>query len=74
MVSDFKMPKASGLEEALAIWAIRSDLPMVIVSDAVSDDLLAGARAAGVQEVVYKQKSVKNHAHAIRQLLEVKAI
>lgn len=69
VVSDFNMPKASGLDVALAVRAIRSDLPIVIVSGVVTDELLAGARAAGVQEVVYKPNSVKDLVDAIRRLL-----
>lgn len=69
VVSDFNMPKASGLDVARAVRAIRSDLPIVIVSGAVTDELLAGARAAGVQEVVCKPNSVKDLVDAIGRLL-----
>ena len=71
VVSDFNMPKASGLDVAIAVRAIRSDLPIVIVSGVVTDDLTAGAREAGVQEVVYKPNSVKDLVDAIGRLLEI---
>ncbi len=74
VVSDFNMPKASGLDVAIAVRAIRSDLPIVIVSGVVTDDLTAGAREAGVQEVVYKPNSVKDLVDAIGRLLEIKVV
>lgn len=69
VVSDFNMPKASGVDFALAVRAIRPDLPIVIVSGIVTDELLAGARAAGVQEVVYKPNSAKDLVDSIGRLL-----
>ncbi|MDO9133613.1 PAS domain S-box protein [Hydrogenophaga sp.] len=69
IVSDFNMPNGSGLEVALAMRKIRSDLPVVIISGFVTDELLEGALAAGVQEVVYKPNSVSELVDSIGRLL-----
>jgi PAS domain S-box-containing protein len=69
VVSDFNMPKASGLDVAIALHDIRSELPVVIISGYVTDALLEGARAVGVLEVVYKPNAAKELVDVIARLL-----
>ena len=45
-------------------------MTVVIISGAVTDALLDGARAAGVQEVVYKPDSVNELVDVIGRLME----
>lgn len=63
------MPNGSGLEVALAMRKIRPDLPVVIISGFVTDELLEGALAAGVQDVVYTPNSVSGLVDSIGRLL-----
>ncbi len=48
---------------------IRPDLPVVIISGFVTDELLEGALAAGVQDVVYTPNSVSGLVDSIGRLL-----
>jgi two-component system cell cycle sensor histidine kinase/response regulator CckA len=70
VVTDFNMPKASGLDVARAIAQIRPGLSVVITSGYISDALREGAREAGVRHLVYKPNSVEELTEVIRRLLE----
>lgn len=70
VVTDQNMPGLSGVEVARAIRRLRPGLRIAIVSGHVSDELLAEAKAAGVNEVLGKQDSMEALGAAIRQLLE----
>lgn len=70
VVTDQNMPGLSGVEVARAIRRLRPGLRIAIVSGHVSDELLAEAAAAGVNEVLGKQDSMEALGAAIRQLLE----
>ena len=70
LVTDQNMPGLSGVDVARAIRRLRPDQRIAIVSGHVSDELLAEAAAAGVNEVLGKQDSMEALGAAIRQLLE----
>ncbi|MDZ4290499.1 MAG: PAS domain-containing protein [Hydrogenophaga sp.] len=70
VVTDQNMPGLSGVDVARAIHRLRPDQRIAIVSGHVSDELLAEAAAAGVNEVLGKQDSMEALGAAIRQLLE----
>jgi CheY-like chemotaxis protein len=59
VVTDVNMPGMSGIEMARELRALRSDLPVVLMSGHVTPQLRAEAQAAGVREIVYKQNSVE---------------
>jgi len=69
VVTDFNMPKASGLDVARAIAQIRPALPVVITTGYISEALRDGARRAGVRELLYKPNSVEELAASISRLL-----
>ena len=50
VVSDYNMPGLSGLDVAREVRNIRSDLPVVIASGFVDEELEANAKEAGVRE------------------------
>lgn len=70
VVTDLNMPGASGLEVAAEILAIRGDVPVVLCSGHVNDELRNRAAAAGIREVLYKPHSVEDFGTAIGRLLE----
>ena len=70
VVTDQNMPGLSGVDVARAIRRLRPGQRIAIVSGHVSDELLAEAAAAGVNEVLGKQDSMEALGAAIRQLLE----
>ena len=57
-VTDYNMPGMSGLEVARALRQIRADLPIVMVSGYITDEMRAQAPAAGVCELVFKPGTV----------------
>ncbi|MFT7401345.1 MAG: PAS domain S-box-containing protein [Hydrogenophaga sp.] len=73
VVTDFHMPGMSGLALAEALTALRLDLPIVLSSGYVSDELLRNASRCGVREVIYKEDSTDKLGAVLRHLLEQKA-
>jgi PAS domain S-box-containing protein len=71
LVTDLNMPGASGLEVARAMRQLRHDLPVVLVSGFVTDELHAQARALGIREVTYKPHTVADLAAAVQHALAV---
>ena len=64
-VTDYYMPGMSGLEVAQALKEIRPDLPIVMASGYITEDLRAKAPAAGIREVIYKPNTVEDLCEAI---------
>jgi PAS domain S-box-containing protein len=69
VVTDFNMPDFTGLELAEKLTLIRPDLPMVISSGYVSDELRVGARIAGIRHVLQKQNTFEELAGLVHQAL-----
>jgi PAS domain S-box-containing protein len=64
-VTDYNMPGMSGLAVASALSEIRSDLPVVLASGYITEDLRAKAPAAGVRELIYKPNTVDDLCEAV---------
>jgi signal transduction histidine kinase/ActR/RegA family two-component response regulator len=54
ILTDYKLPGLSGLDVAREISRIRPDLPVVVISGYVDDELRRMARALGVRQVLNK--------------------
>ena len=54
---------------AKSIGAIRSELPVVISSGYISEDLIAQASAAGVRSVMQKQNTLEELVDLVRSLV-----
>ena len=65
VVTDFNMPRESGLDIARAIRLIRPELPVVITTGYITDELREEAREAGVRHIVHKPNSVEDLVEAI---------
>ena len=74
IVTDFNMPGLSGLQVAEELQRIRPELPVVITSGYITDELTASARAVGVSQVVYKPNTVDELCRTIQQLLPVETV
>jgi len=70
VVTDFNMPGASGLEVARELARMRPGLPVVIISGYIDDELEAGAREAGVRDLIYKPNTVDRLCRSVEFLLE----
>jgi len=69
VVTDYKMPQVTGLDIARAVKAARPDLPVVLVSAYLSDELNAQALRAGVDALVYKQSLLRELVPAVTRLV-----
>lgn len=70
LVTDYNMPGASGLDVARATAKLRSDLPVLLASGFITDDLRAKAAQAGVRQVLYKPNTVEELCASIHHLLQ----
>ena len=68
-VTDFNMPHLSGLDVAAEVTTVRPDLPVVIGSGYVNDELRAQAAAAGVRALMRKEQSHEDLARLLKELL-----
>lgn len=59
VVTDFNMPNVSGLDVVRALADIRPDLPVLISSGYVSDELRASASDLGVRAVMQKEQTLE---------------
>jgi CheY-like chemotaxis protein len=69
VMTDLNMPGMSGLHLAKQVLAIRSDVPVIVASGFVSDELRNEAEAAGVRHVVYKPSTVEELAELVHQII-----
>jgi PAS domain S-box-containing protein len=65
VVTDYNMPGMSGLQVAEALKEIRADLPVVLASGYITEELRQKAPAAGVRELIYKPNTVDELCAAV---------
>ena len=65
VVTDMNMPGRSGLQVAADLLEMRPDIPILMSSGHVTEDLVKRARAAGIREVLYKPSSMHEFGEAI---------
>ena len=68
VVTDFNMPGMSGLEIARAIRDAQPDLPVIVVSGYITDDLRREAAEAGVRELISKAHEVEELRDVVQRL------
>lgn len=68
VVTDFNMPGTSGLEIARAIRDALPDLPVIMVSGYVNDELRTQAAAAGVRELIAKPQNLEELRDAVQNI------
>ncbi len=68
VVTDYNMPGMSGLDVANELARIRPDLPVVITSGYISDELRQKARQAGVRHLIYKPNTVEELCETVHTL------
>jgi PAS domain S-box-containing protein len=68
VVADYNMPDMSGLEVARHVHAIRANLPVIVTSGYIDEDLRAQADSAGLRGLILKASAVENFCEAIAQL------
>jgi len=70
VVSDYNMPGMSGLDVAREVRLLRADLPVVIASGFVDEELQTQAAAAGVHEVICKANAVDEFCAIVQRLAQ----
>jgi CheY-like chemotaxis protein len=68
VVTDLNMPGMTGLDVARAVSRLRPDLPVVLTSGYITDELRAAALHAGVRELVYKPNTVEELCAVVQRL------
>jgi len=70
VVTDFTMPGTSGIQVARQLKQLDPDLPVILVSGYVTDDLKRQARETGIRRVISKPQTVSDLCEAVeRELL-----
>ena len=64
-VTDYSMPGMSGLEVAHALRDLCPDLPVVLASGYITEELRAQAPAAGIRDLIYKPNTVDDLCEAV---------
>lgn len=73
VVTDYNMPRMSGLDVARSIRSFRPALPVVLTSGYITDELRSQASAAGVEDVLLKPNS-SGELHEVLQRLAASII
>ena len=68
VITDLSMPGASGLHFASDILKLRPDVPVVLCSGHVTEELREHALRAGIREVLYKPNTVDEFGETIHRL------
>jgi PAS domain S-box-containing protein len=72
-VTDYNMPGMSGLDVAQALKAIRADLPVVLASGFITEELRAKAPACGVDAMIYKPDTADELCRAVARFANEQA-
>ena len=68
LITDYNMPGMSGIGLANAVRALRPEIPIVLTSGYISDQIRDMAESAGIDQFVYKPDSVEELVSAIHEL------
>lgn len=69
VITDYNMPRMSGLRLTEELCRIRADVPVLVTSGYVTDDMRDAATRAGARAIVYKPNSVEELLAAIESVL-----
>lgn len=69
VLTDYNMPTLTGIELAREALAVRPDLPVILISGFVTEEMRAKAREVGIREVLFKEDSVARIAADIASVL-----
>jgi len=73
VVTDYNMPELTGMDLVLAVTRIRPNLPLVISSGYVSDDMREKAKRAGVRGLIQKEYTLEQLAEIVHTVLSTGA-
>lgn len=70
VVSDYNMPRASGLDIAMAASARPSPPPVILISGHWNEPALAAARSLGVAALLHKERAAEDLVSSVLQVLD----
>ena len=73
VVTNYNMPGMSGLEVAQGLKEIRADLPVVLASCYITEELRAKALAAGVSALIYKPNTADDLCEAVARVANARS-
>ncbi len=68
VISDYNMPSLSGIDFARFVREVRTDLPVMIISGLIDDELRLEAQEAGVSELISKPFSLNAFCAAVKRI------
>ncbi len=69
VVADYNMPDSSGIDVVREIWKLRADLPVIMTSENVSEELEAEAEALGLHTSLHKPYTMEEVCKAVHDRL-----
>jgi two-component system cell cycle sensor histidine kinase/response regulator CckA len=69
VLTDFNMPGMSGVEVAKTLAIIRPDLPVILASGYITEELRTNASHAGVRHLIYKPNTVEELCAVVHRLV-----
>ena len=69
VLTDYNMPRMSGLDVARAVREIRADLPVAITSGYITEAMRSEAEAAGVRAIIFKPDVVEALCDEVARIL-----
>ena len=73
VITDMNMPHLSGLEVARTVRAQQPDLPILLLSGNLGDDVRAQAAELGIQHVIQKPWAFNELASAVDRLVRARS-
>jgi PAS domain S-box-containing protein len=73
LITDYNMPKLSGLDVASRVRAIRPELPLVLTSGSIDSELRARAEQLGVRRLLHKPYTLDELDQAIAEVARASA-
>ena len=73
LVTDYNMPRLSGIDVANAAASIRRDLPVVLISGYITDGMREAARVAGVRHVIEKAHTAEELCVTLERIVNAQS-
>lgn len=70
LITDMNMPGTTGVQLARQVLALRPDMPVILYSGRVTDDLREQARRVGIREVLHKPNTAGEFSDAINRVTQ----
>jgi CheY-like chemotaxis protein len=70
VITDLNMPEFSGIELAAQLLKVRADVPIILTSGYITEDVKAAALETGIRTVVHKPNTAEELSQAIRGVLD----